>query len=53
MGILRKYYDYDENTGMLTNFKPMTFLYSNGEDKESIGVYLQGALEEIGITLNL
>ena len=53
MGILRKYYDYDENTGMLTNFKPMTFLYSNGEDKESIGVYLQSALEEIGITLNL
>jgi ABC-type transport system substrate-binding protein len=53
MGILRKYYDYDENTGMLTNFKPMTFLYSNGEDKESISVYLQGALEEIGITLNL
>ena len=53
MGILRKYYDYDENSGMLTNFKPMTFLYSNGEDKESIGVYLQGALEEIGITLNL
>jgi ABC-type transport system substrate-binding protein len=53
MGILRKYYDYDENTGMLTNFKPMTFLYSNGEDKESIGVHLQGALEEIGITLNL
>ena len=31
VGILRKYYDYDETSGMLTNFKPMTFLYSNGE----------------------
>ena len=53
MAIFRKYYDYDENTGRLTNFKPMSFLYMNSQNTASIGEYLQGDFDEIGITLNL
>lgn len=50
---LKKYYAYDEATGMFTNFPTLTYLYNTNENHKTIGEYLQGALAGVGITLNL
>ena len=50
---LKKYYDYDEATGMFTNFPTMTYLYNTSEGHKAIGEYLQSALAAVGITMNL
>lgn len=50
---LKKYYDYDEATGMFTNFPTMTYLYNTSEGHKAIGEYLQSALAGVGITMNL
>ena len=50
---LKKYYTYDEATGMFTNFPTLTYLYNTSEGHKAIGEYLQGALAGVGITLNL
>ena len=50
---LKKYYAYDEATGMFTNFPTMTYLYNTSEGHKAIGEYLQGALAGVGITMNL
>ena len=50
---LKKYYTYDEATGMFTNFPTLTYLYNTNENHKTIGEYLQGALAGVGITLNL
>ena len=50
---LKKYYAYDEATGMFTNFPTLTYLYNTSEGHKAIGEYLQGALAGVGITLNL
>ena len=51
--ILKKYYDYDEDTGKFTNFPTLTYLYNTSEGHKAIGEYLQGQLAAIGITMNL
>ena len=50
---LKKYYAYDEASGMFTNFPTMTYLYNTSEGHKAIGEYLQSALAGIGITMNL
>ena len=50
---LKKYYDYDEATGQFTNFPTLTYLYNTSESHKAIGEYLQSALANIGITMNL
>lgn len=50
---LKKYYAYDEVTGMFTNFPTLTYLYNTNENHKTIGEYLQGALAGVGITMNL
>lgn len=50
---LKKYYAYDEATGMFTNFPTLTYLYNTNENHKAIGEYLQGALAGVGITMNL
>ena len=51
--VLKKYYDYDEATGMFTNFPTMTYLYNTSEGHKAIGEYLQAQLASVGITMNL
>ncbi|MGM9585172.1 MAG: peptide ABC transporter substrate-binding protein [Faecousia sp.] len=50
---LKKYYDYDESTGMFTNFPTLTYLYNTSEAHKAIGEYLSSALAAVGITMNL
>ena len=50
---LKKYYTYDEATGMFTNFPSMTYLYNTSEGHKAIGEYIQSALAGVGITMNL
>ena len=49
---LKKYYEVDES-GKLTNFPTLTYLYNTSEGHKAIGEYLQTALAGIGITMNL
>jgi len=50
--ILTKYYEVDES-GKLTNFPTLTYLYNTSDSHKAIGEYLQSALASIGITMNL
>ena len=50
---LKKYYTYDESTGMFTNFPTLTYLYNTNESHKAIGEYLSSALAAVGITMNL
>lgn len=50
---LKKYYTYDEATGMFTDFPALTYLYNTSESHKAIGEYLQSALAGVGITMNL
>jgi oligopeptide transport system substrate-binding protein len=50
---LKKYYTYDESTGMFTDFPSMTYLYNTSEGHKAIGEYIQSAFAAIGATLNL
>ena len=51
--ILKKYYTYDEATGMFTDAPSLEFIYNTGESHQAIGEYLQGVFASVGITLNL
>lgn len=51
--ILKKYYTFDEATGMFTDFPSMTYLYNTNENHKAIGEYLQSAMAVVGITINL
>lgn len=51
--VLKKYYSYDEASGMFTDFPTMTYLYNTSESHKAIGEYLQSALAGIGITMNM
>lgn len=53
IGILRKYYAYDEQTGQFQNFPTLTYLYNNSDAHRAVGEYLQNVLAGVGITLNL
>lgn len=50
---LKKYYEFDEATQKFTNFPEMTYLYNTNEGHKAIAEYIQGALANYGITLNL
>lgn len=50
---LKKYYTYDESTGMFTDFPTLTYLYNTSEAHKAIGEYLQSAMAAVGITMNL
>ncbi len=50
---LKKYYTYDEATGKFTDFPTLTYLYNTSEGHKAIGEYLQSALANVGITINL
>ena len=50
---LKKYYTYDETTGKFTDFPTMTYLYNTSEGHKAIGEYLQSAMANVGITMNL
>lgn len=51
--VLKKYYTYDEATGMFTNFPSLTYLYNTSDAHKAIGEYLQNAVAGVGITMNL
>ncbi|MBQ6336870.1 MAG: peptide ABC transporter substrate-binding protein, partial [Ruminococcus sp.] len=50
---LKKYYKFDEATGKFTDFPSMTYLYNTSEGHKAIGEYIQSALANVGITLNM
>lgn len=50
---LKKYYTFDEATGMFTNVPTLTYLYNTAESHKAIGEYLQAALAGVGVTMNL
>ena len=50
---LKKYYAYDESTGMFTDFPSITYLYNTSEGHKAIGEYLQSALAGVGINMTL
>lgn len=51
--VLKKYYNYDEATGMFTNVPTLTYLYNTSEAHKAIGEYLQSAMAGVGINMNL
>ena len=51
MEVLAKYYDVQD--GKVTNFPTLTYLYNTNESHKAIAEYLQSALANIGITINL
>jgi oligopeptide transport system substrate-binding protein len=51
--ILKKYYTFDEASGKFTNFPTMTYLYNTSEAHKAIGEYLQSAMANVGITMNM
>ena len=53
LAVLKKYYAYDEATGMFTNFPTLEYLYNTSEGHKAIGEYLQSVLMSVGITMNL
>ena len=50
---LKKYYTFDEATGMFTNFPTLTYLYNTSDGHKLIGEYLAAAMATVGITMNL
>ena len=50
---LKKYYKYDEATSKFTDFPTMTYLYNTSEGHKAIGEYIQSALANVGITMNM
>ena len=53
MATLKKYYDFDEASGKLTNFPTLHYLYSTGETNKAMAEYFQSALAAAGINLEL
>ena len=51
MEILGKYYEIKD--GKLVGFPTLTYLYNTSDSHKAIGEYLQSALANIGITMNL
>lgn len=50
---LKKYYDYDEDSGTFTNVPSMTYLYNTDEGHKAIAEYVQSAWAQVGVTINL
>ena len=50
---LKKYYEFDEESGKFTNFPSITYLYNTNEGHKAIAEYVQSAFDSVGITMNL
>ena len=50
---LKKYYTFDEATGMFTDVPSLTYLYNTSDAHKAIGEYLQSALASVGINVTL
>jgi len=50
---LKKYYTYDEATKKFTDVPSLTYLYNTSASHKAIAEYLQSALANVGITMNL
>lgn len=53
MTTLKKYYTFDEATQKFTNFPKLTYLYNTNDSHKAIGEYLAGALDAVGISMQL
>lgn len=51
--VLKKYYHYDAASGTFTNVPTLTYLINRSPGHQAIGEYLQDALRNIGIRLEL
>lgn len=51
--VLKKYYTYDEATGMFTDIPSLEYLYNTSEGHKAIGEYLQSAMAGVGINMSL
>lgn len=51
--ILKKYYHFDRESGMFTDFPPIIYIYNTSDNHRAIAEYIQSALQSIGITVNL
>ncbi|MDO5132515.1 MAG: peptide ABC transporter substrate-binding protein [Eubacteriales bacterium] len=51
--VLKKYYEFDEDTKQVKNFPTLTYLYNTSDAHKAIAEYLQSALASVGITMNL
>ena len=50
---LKKYYTYDEATGMFTDVPVLSYLYNTSDAHKAIGEYLQSAMASVGIEMSL
>ncbi|MBO5936974.1 MAG: peptide ABC transporter substrate-binding protein [Clostridia bacterium] len=50
---LKKYYTFDETTGMFTDVPTITYIYNTNDNHQAIGEYVQGALAAVGINVEL
>lgn len=50
---LKKYYTYDEASQKFTDVPEMTYLYNTSDAHQAIGEYIQSAMANIGITVQL
>ena len=50
---LKKYYTWDESSKKFTDMPTLTYLYNTSEGHKAIGEYLQSAVAQVGLTLNL
>lgn len=50
---LRKYYNFDEESGKFTNVPTLTYIYNKNDNHQAIGEYIQGALAVLGIRVEL
>lgn len=51
--ILKKYYTYDEATGMFTDIPALTYIYNTNDGHKAIAEYIQAAFAAVGVTMNL
>ena len=51
--VLKKYYTYDEATGMFTDMPSMEYLYNTADNHKAIGEYLQAAYAGVGLNMQL
>lgn len=50
---LKKYYHFDRESGMFTDFPPVIYIYNTSDNHRAIAEYIQSALQALGITVNL
>lgn len=51
--VLKKYYTYDETTGMFTNFPSIEYLYNTSSGHKAIAEYVQSVFAGVGINMTL